>query len=84
MARALKNKWIVSSKLKSDNADLAEQVLINRGLSKTEIEHFLHPDYSNDLANPLLLPDMKKAIDRIIVERSPNHPVEIYDVFYDT
>jgi single-stranded-DNA-specific exonuclease len=78
MARALKNKWIVSSKPKSDNADLAEQVLINRGLSKTEIEHFLHPDYSNDLANPLLLPDMKKAIDRIIVAINKNHKIVIY------
>ena len=78
MARALKNKWIVSSEPKSDNADLAVQVLINRGLSKTEIEHFLHPDYSNDLADPLLLPDMKKAIDRIIAAINKNHKIVIY------
>lgn len=49
----------------SDN--LTEQLLHNRGI-KTEEEKtkFLNPDFANHLYDPFLLPDMKKAVDRIL------------------
>jgi len=42
------------------------QLLANRGIKTQEkIDKFLHPDYSQDIHDPFLLKDMKKAVSRI-------------------
>jgi len=42
------------------------QLLYNRGLrTQKQIDEFLLPDYSQDLHDPFLFRDMKKAVDRI-------------------
>ena len=45
--------------------DLFETLLKERGIGGEEVEDFLNPDYSK-LHDPLLLPDMEKARDRVI------------------
>lgn len=58
--------------------DLAAQVLQNRGFSESDIEHFLHPNYSEGLADPFLLPDMKAATKRIFTAIKKHHKIVIY------
>ena len=57
-------KYTVKSKI-SEN--LVEQLLHNRGV-KTEVERevFLQPDFVKHLHDPFLLPDMEKAVKRIL------------------
>ena len=51
--------------MQSDFPELFKTLMTVRGLSEDEVEDFLHPEYTK-LHNPLLLPNMKKARDRII------------------
>lgn len=47
--------------------DLTAQLLYNRGIkTKKEAESFLNPDFTEHLHDPLLLPDMEKAADRVL------------------
>lgn len=51
--------------------DVIVQLLYNRGVigrlvDKTKIERFLNPDFSNDLHDPKSLPDINKAVKRIM------------------
>ncbi len=57
-------KYSVKPKV-SDN--LTEQLLHNRGIkTKKDKEIFLNPDFEKHLHDPFLLPDMKKAVGRIL------------------
>src|SRR4051812_18896260 len=57
---------------------LLAQCLINRGFSDaTLIELFLEPRLKN-LADPFLLPDMGKAVDRLFRAREQNEPLVIF------
>lgn len=50
-----------------DHDSLTKQLLFNRGVkTKKEAENFLNPDFVNHLHDPFLLPDMQKAVDRIL------------------
>lgn len=47
--------------------DLVTQLLHNRGIkSEEEKERFLNPDFSTHLHDPFLLPNMGKAVDRVL------------------
>jgi single-stranded-DNA-specific exonuclease len=47
--------------------ELLRILLLNRGISnKEEAEAFMEPDYERDLHDPFLLPDMAKAVARIL------------------
>jgi single-stranded-DNA-specific exonuclease len=57
---------------------LLAQCLLNRGLSEVpHIEHFLAPRLKH-LADPFLLPDMDKAVDRLFRAREQNEIVVIF------
>ncbi len=61
----------------SDN--LVEQLLHNRGI-KTEEEklNFLNPNFEAHLHDPFLLPDMKKAVERILAAIEKNQKIGIW------
>lgn len=62
--RSFMKKYIVKKKISDD---LVEQLLHNRGIkTKKEKNEFLNPDFVKHLHDPFLLPDMKKAADRIL------------------
>lgn len=49
------------------STDLVEQLLHNRGhKTKEEKEKFLNPHFENHLHDPFLLPDMERAVDRVL------------------
>ena len=57
---------------------LLAQCLLNRGMSEVPaIEHFLEPRLKN-LADPFLLPDMEKAVERLFRAREQNEAVVIF------
>lgn len=69
-------KYIIKPKI-SDN--LVEQLLHNRGVETEKgREVFLNPDFEKHLHNPFLLPDMKKAVDRILLAMKKNEKICIW------
>jgi single-stranded-DNA-specific exonuclease len=57
---------------------LLAQCLLNRGLSDLPaIEPFLHPRLQN-LADPFGLPDMSRAVERLVRAREQNEPLVIF------
>lgn len=56
---------------------LFEQILTARGLVGQAREAFLHPDYEKS-HDPFLLPDMQKAVDRLVVARERQEKITIY------
>jgi single-stranded-DNA-specific exonuclease len=57
---------------------LPAQCLVNRGFSEPlAIENFLQPLLKN-LADPFLLPDMEKAVERLLHAREQNKPIVIF------
>ncbi len=74
-----KTKWNIRQKLpKPTDNNLASVVLENRGYSKNQIDKFLNPNYQLDLADPMLLPDMKNATKRIKKALNNNENIVIY------
>ena len=63
--------------LKYGISPILARILANRGLKKEEIEVFLNPT-RNDFYDPFLLPDMEKAVDRIIKAIEMKEKVVIY------
>lgn len=58
--------------------NILEELLQKRGLkTKAQREAFLHPDYEK-LADPFLLPDMKKAVTRLKAAKTKKENVVIY------
>ncbi len=55
------------------------QLLVNRGLnSKKEFDEFLKPDWSKDVHDPFLIPDMEKAVGRIFEAKEKKEKVAIF------
>ena len=72
----MSKKYEVKEKV-SDN--LIEQLLHNRGINTAEEkEKFLTPDFVSHLHDPFLLPDMKKAVDRILKAIEKNERIGIW------
>lgn len=59
--------------------EVIKQLLEARGYSTPEqIDAFLRPDYDRDLADPFLMTDMNKAVDRILLAAQRNEKVVVY------
>ncbi len=79
-------KFVVKEKvLQGDEVEVGtsdhylKQLLHNRGISdKEEIEKFLNPSYDDHLHDPFLMPDMEKAVARILRAIANNEKVIIY------
>ncbi|QQR51167.1 DHH family phosphoesterase [Candidatus Saccharibacteria bacterium] len=56
---------------------LFEEILRARGLQDATRESFLHPDYGKR-HDPFLLPDMAKAVDRLVAAREKQGRITIY------
>ena len=54
-----------------------EQILKNRGISKENREAFLNPNYDNQ-HDPFLLPDMEKAVKRLLVAHKKQEKITVY------
>ncbi len=58
---------------------LFEKILASRGLlGREDRDKFLHPDYDVSKHDPFLLPDMRKAVDRLKLARQKQERVVIY------
>ena len=57
--------------------ELFESLLKERGITRDEQENFLSPDYEK-LHDPLLLPDMEKARDRVIEAIRNNEHITVF------
>lgn len=81
-----KNIWNIAEKAPREQFEtLAEyhpilvQLLYNRGLKKqSEVDEFFNPDFEQDLADPYLFKDMKRAVKRIIQAAEKDERVAIY------
>ncbi|MDE5778938.1 MAG: single-stranded-DNA-specific exonuclease RecJ [Lachnospiraceae bacterium] len=82
--------WVIHTK-RADFQALGEKfhidpvvarILVNRGLSETEFENFLHPDLKQ-LHSPFLMEDMNQAVRIIVHDIEEGHRIRIvsdYDV----
>lgn len=58
---------------------LLQTLLLKRGLKEPEeAERFLNPDYDRDLYDPFLLPDMARAVERILTAIEKKEKIVIY------
>jgi single-stranded-DNA-specific exonuclease len=69
-------KYTIKPKISDD---LIEQLLHNRGVETAkEREIFLNPDFEKHLYDPFLLPDMEKAVKRILRAIEKNEKIGIW------
>ncbi|MDO4902050.1 MAG: single-stranded-DNA-specific exonuclease RecJ [bacterium] len=57
--------------------EIVEKILSRRGISQENLDAFLNPDYENQ-SDPFLLPDMEKAVDRLVRAREKQEKITIY------
>ena len=58
-------------------SEIIERILENRGVLKENREAFLNPDYNNQ-HDPFLLPDMEKAVERLLAAHKKQEKITIY------
>ena len=58
-------------------SEIIERILENRGVLKENREAFLNPDYNNQ-HDPFLLPDMEKAVERLLRAYKKQEKITIY------
>ena len=58
--------------------NLLEHLLLARGVETNLHESFLNPDYERDSHDPYLLPDMEKAVERILAAKKNNEHVAVW------
>ena len=57
--------------------EIIERILDNRGIPVEQREAFLNPDYDNQ-HDPFLLPDMKKAVERLLQAHKNQEKITVY------
>ena len=68
-------KWLIEKK---NSTDLIQQILLSRGIAKKDWKNFLDPNFSTGLHDPFLLPDMSKAVKRIMEAIEKNETVGVF------
>jgi single-stranded-DNA-specific exonuclease len=63
--------------LSTYSSNLYEILLKNRNLLKEDLDGFFHPQVT-DLHDPYLMPDMEKAVNRILIARASNERIVIF------
>ncbi len=58
--------------------NLLDDLLLARGIEGEAVQNFLTPDYERDSNDPYLLPDMEKAVERILSARKNNEKVCVW------
>jgi len=58
--------------------DLLEDLLLARNITPTEAGLFLEPDYAHSSHDPFFLPDMQKAVDRILLALKNGEKVSVW------
>jgi single-stranded-DNA-specific exonuclease len=59
--------------------NLVEEILKSRGYgTKAAREAFLSPDYEAEKHDPFLLPDMEKAVERLVLAKQHSERVVVY------
>mgnify|MGYP000942447276 FL=1 len=58
-------------------SEIIERILENRGVLKENREAFLNPDYNNQ-HDPFLLPDMEKAVERLLQAHKKQEKITVY------
>jgi single-stranded-DNA-specific exonuclease len=58
--------------------DLLEHLMLARGVAPEGFADFLEPDYAAHSHDPMLLPGMEKAVDRIVAAIKNNEPVCVW------
>ena len=59
--------------------NLLDDLLLARGVVGEEaVKHFLNPDFERDSHDPFLLPDMEKAVERILLAKKNNEVVCVW------
>lgn len=56
---------------------LFDRIIATRGIDPNLLSAFLSPDYSN-IHDPFLLPDMQKAVDRLIIAHTKQEIITVY------
>jgi len=82
----MRKKWKVYESIsKKERSKFPEidplllQLLFNRGLKNPpDIEQFLSPDYQNDLHDPMTMPGVKAAVERILLAIEKKQKVLVY------
>ena len=58
--------------------NLLEHLLLARGVEALEQDAFLNPDFERDSHDPFLLPDMEKAVERILAAKKNSKHVAVW------
>lgn len=82
----MKVKWTVSPPAPKSFLDefpqlppLVANLLYNRGIvTQEKIDEFMNPDYSQDIHDPFIFNDMKKAVDRVLSAMTNNEKITVH------
>lgn len=82
----MQKTWVVAEQIDQKFRDLFPeqhpvilQLLHNRGITtQRQIDEFLNPDWGEDIHDPFLFRDMRKAVDRIFRALEAEEPIVVY------
>ena len=61
-----------------EHEELLTDLLLARGISPSERTAFLEPDFARDSHDPFLLPDMAKAVERLLYAAKNGEKVAVW------
>ena len=71
--------WMKSYRVRERlHENLLQHLLLSRGVEEGAHADFLSPDFERDSRDPFLLPDMEKAVERILAAKRNNERVAVW------